>query len=79
MHELCTNESLDHVCAHRSRHESVGDNRRHFVGSTVELFQGFALHLQLHLRMLLEDLRVALTKHLSHPLIGNTSALSLVA
>src|SRR5713101_7039047 len=33
----------------------------------------FALHLQLHLRILLEDLRVALAKHLRYPLIGYAS------
>src|SRR6202007_209692 len=44
-----------------------------FVGSTVKLFQSLALHLQLHLRILLEDLRVALAEHLSHPLIGYAS------
>ena len=62
------------VTVHWSRHQSVDDNRHHFVGSTIELFQSFAVHLQLHLRILLEDLRVALTKHLSHPLIGNASS-----
>lgn len=36
----------------------------------VELLQSFALHLQFHLRILLEDLRVSLTKHLGHPLVG---------
>src|SRR4029077_19000581 len=45
----------------------------HLVGSTVELFQSFALHLQFHLRILFEDLRVALAKHLSHPLVGYSS------
>jgi hypothetical protein len=36
----------------------------------VEFLQGFALHLQLHLRVLLEDLRVSLAKHLCDPLVG---------
>src|SRR5258707_15206353 len=66
---LCTNcarmRLLHHDCAHWS-----GTSRRHFVRPTVELLQGFALHLQLHLRVLLEDLRVALAKHLRYPLIG---------
>jgi hypothetical protein len=35
----------------------------------LNLFQGFALHLQLHLGVFLEDLRVSLAHHLSHPLI----------
>ena len=34
--------------------------RCYFVGSTIELNQCFALHLQFHLRILLEDSRVAL-------------------
>ena len=46
----------------------------HFVGSTIELFQSLALHLQLHLRILLEDLRVALAKHLGYPFIGYASS-----
>jgi len=33
---------------------------RHLVGTAVELLQSFALHLQFHLRILFEDLRVAL-------------------
>ena len=69
---LCTNcariRLLHHDCAHWSR-----TNRRHFVRPTVELLQGFALHLQLHLRILFEDLRVALTKQLRYPLVGYAS------
>ena len=38
----------------------------HFVRSTVELLQGFALHPQLHLGILLEDLRVALAEQLRY-------------
>jgi len=41
-----------------------------FAGPAVELLQSFALHLQFHLRILLEDLRVSLAKHLSQPFIG---------
>ena len=59
---------LHHDCPHWS-----GTSRRHFVRPTVELLQGFALHLQFHLQfhlgILLEDLRVSLAKHLRHPLI----------
>jgi hypothetical protein len=40
------------------------------VGVPVDLFQRLALHLKFHLRILLEDLRVALPKQLGHPLIG---------
>src|ERR1700680_4025217 len=60
-------------CAHWSRRQNVSGHQCYFVGSTVELFQSFALHLQLHLGILLEDLRVALAKHLSYPLIGYSS------
>ncbi len=42
-------------------------------GSTIQLFQSLALHLQLHLRILLEDLRVGLAKHLRYPLVGYSS------
>src|SRR5579864_1600079 len=42
---------------------------RHLIGTAVKFLQGFALHLQFHLRILLEDLRVALTKHLCDPLV----------
>jgi len=35
---------------------------RHFVGTAVELLQSFARHLQFHLRILLEDLRISLAK-----------------
>jgi len=56
----------DRVCSFRSR-------LSHLAGSAVELFQSFALHLQFHLGMLLEDLRVSLARHLSHPLIRYAS------
>src|ERR1700682_5063649 len=42
--------------------------------AAVEFLQSFALHLQFHLGILLEDLRVSLAKHLSHPLIGYASS-----
>lgn len=65
---------LHRDCAHWSRQQIVcGCCWHHLVGSTVELFQSFALHLQLHLGILFEDLRVALAKHLSHPLVGYSS------
>jgi hypothetical protein len=56
-----------------SRHQIVCGCWDHLVGSTVELFQSFVLHLQFHLRILFEDLRVGLAKHLSHPLVGYSS------
>ena len=73
VHELCTNGSLDHLCAQRCLPKSTGIPRFHFVGSTVELLQCFALHPQLHLRILLEDLRVALAEQLCYPLVGYAS------
>src|SRR5271166_16323 len=42
---------------------------RHLIGTAVELLQSLALHLQFHLRILLEDLRVSLAKHLCYPLV----------
>src|SRR5258708_2298778 len=64
---------LQRDCANWNRQQNVRGHRCYFVGSTVELFQSFALHLQFHLGILLEDLRVALAKHLSNPLIGYSS------
>ena len=46
---------------------------RHLVGAAVEFLQSFALHLQLHLRILFEDLRVSLAKHLCYPLVRYAS------
>jgi AraC-like DNA-binding protein len=45
----------------------------HLVGLAVDLLEGLALHLQLHLRVLLKDLGVALPKHLGDPLVRHTS------
>ena len=42
---------------------------RHLIGTAVELLQSLALHLQFHLRILLEDLRVSPAKHLRYPLV----------
>jgi hypothetical protein len=39
----------------------------------LSIYQGFARHLQLRLRIFLEDLHLALVEHLSHPLIGYAS------
>src|SRR5690349_14687103 len=63
---------LDHDRAHSFRRLRNG-----FAGSEVELLQGFALHLQLHLRVLLEDLRVALAQHLCHPLVRYGAGLAV--
>src|SRR5208282_4052548 len=68
----CTNRalirSLDHDRAH-----SLITLGCHFAGPAIELLQSLAFHLQFHLRILLEDLRVSLAKHLSHPFIGYAS------
>ncbi len=56
---LCTDcarmRLLHRDCAHCNRHQSIS-RRCHFVGSTVEFFQGLALHRQFHFGILLEDL-----------------------
>jgi len=59
---------------HHDRAHSFTSRRSHLAGSAVELLQGFALHLQFHLGILLEDLRVSLAKHLRHPLIRYASS-----
>jgi hypothetical protein len=46
---------------------------KHLVGVAIELLQCLALHLQLHLRILFDDLRVSLTKHLRYPLVRHAS------
>ena len=48
-------------------------NSRHFVGPAIDFVQRFPVHLQLHLRILLEHLRITLTKHLGDPLIRHAS------
>jgi hypothetical protein len=57
----------------RDRANSFGNHRGHFAGAAVKLLQSVALHLQLHLRVLLEDLRVTLAQHLSHPFVRYSS------
>src|SRR5216684_7504346 len=47
--------------------------QRHLVGLTVHFFQGLSLHLQFHLRILFEDLGVALSKELCNPRVGDTA------
>src|SRR6266567_9483737 len=47
--------------------------QRHLVGLTVHFLQGLSLHLQFHLRILFEDLCVALSKELCNPLVGDTA------
>src|SRR5579859_6629878 len=48
-------------------------NSRHFVGPAFDFVQRFPLHLQLHLRVLLEHLGIALTKHLDDPFVCHAS------
>src|SRR5882724_12621806 len=47
--------------------------QRHLIGLAVHLLQGLSLHLQFHLRILLEDLCVALSEELCNPLVGDTA------
>src|SRR6266567_3885387 len=68
----CTNRALIRS-SHHDRAHSITSRRGHLAGSPVELLQSFALHLQFHLRILLEDLRVSLAKHLCHPLVGHAT------
>jgi hypothetical protein len=55
----CTNcaqtRLLRDDCACWSCHQGIRGCWCQFVSSTIELYQGFALHPQLHLRILLED------------------------
>ena len=64
----CTNRALIRSLHHNRAH-SFTSRRSHLAGSAVELLQSFALHLQLHLGILLENLRVSLAKHLGYPLV----------
>ena len=70
---LCTNFArmglLDRDCAHWNRHQLACIYRRVLVGLTIEFIQSFAFHLQLHLRILLEHLRIALSEQLRDPLV----------
>src|SRR5580693_8877745 len=65
-------------CTYRAFMRSLHEGRafliacflsRHLIRTAVELLQSLALHLQLRLRILLEDLRVSLAKHLGYPLV----------
>ena len=51
----------------------LSQNARRFVGHTIELLQRLALHLQFHLRVLLEDLRIALAEEVRDPLVGHAA------
>jgi hypothetical protein len=50
----------------------------HLIGTAVELLQSIPLHLQFHLRILLEDLRLSLAKHLCDPLVRYPSGTEAV-
>ena len=60
--------SLSHYCARVQTW-----NQWHFVGLPINLAQSFSLHLQLRLRISLEDLRATLTKQLHNPLVGHAA------
>ncbi|MGH9160173.1 MAG: hypothetical protein ACRD2X_09335 [Vicinamibacteraceae bacterium] len=47
---------------------SLSQTPRGLVGSAVQLLQCLALHLRLHLRALLEDLRIALPAQFTQPI-----------
>jgi hypothetical protein len=47
----------------------LAQRARHFAGFAIEFSQGFSFHLQLHLRVLLEDLGITLPRHLCDPLV----------
>jgi len=64
----CQIRSLHHDCANW-----FTTRRQHFARPVAELLQSFALHPQFHLRILFEDLRVSLAKHLSRPIPGTLS------
>ena len=44
-----------------------------FTSLAIELGQRLALHLELHLRILLKHLSVCLPEHLRHPLVGHAT------
>src|SRR5262249_9668599 len=52
----------------------LSQNSRRLVRRAIELLQRLGLHLQLHLRVLLEPLRVALPKKLRHPFVGHAAS-----
>ena len=45
----------------------------HFVCPPVDFLQSLSFHLQLLLRILFKDVRVALSKQLDHPLVGHAA------
>ena len=47
--------------------------QRHLIGLAVHFLQSLSLHLQFHLRILLENLCVALPEQLCNPLVGDTA------
>ena len=53
--KLCQIDFTEHRCARI---------QRHFIGLAVSFLQSFSLHLQFHLRITFEDLRVPLAKQL---------------
>ena len=63
--ELCQNPTLDRVCCAKI-HPAL-------VSLAVQFCQRLALHLKLHVRVLLEYLRVALPKQLRHPFVRHAA------
>src|ERR1035438_7112341 len=56
-------QAVPKLCQNRSVWSDCANTLVLLVGLPIELQQGLPLHLQLHLRILLEDLGVTLTKH----------------
>jgi hypothetical protein len=51
--------------------------QQHFIGLAVHFLQSLSLHLQFHLRILLEDLAVTPSLELRNPLVGDTACTEL--
>jgi len=51
----------------------LSQNARGLVRGAIQPLQRLAFHLRLHLRVLLEDLRIALAEELRHPLVGDAA------
>ena len=69
---LSTSKRIKTVSKPRSLHLHRIKTLR-FVSLPVDLLERLAFHLQLHLRVLLEDLCIALAKHLGHPFISHAA------
>ncbi len=48
--------------------------QRHLVGQAIHLLQSFSFHLQLHLRILFEDLGITLPQKLRDPFVCDAAS-----